>query len=100
MAIPSGKAGTVTTLKIMRGLVKRYKTAPSIRTLAQILTRNLPDKNYTREADTLFKYVRDRVRYVRDVNGVETIQTPINGKIIRIGNIRNVNIQTQIVKKQ
>lgn len=83
MAIPSGKAGTVTTLKIMRGLVRRYKTAPSIRTLAQILTRSLPDKKYTLEADTIFKYVRDKIRYVRDVNGVETIQTPI--QTIKLG---------------
>ena len=83
MEIPSGKAGTVVTLKLMRGLVRRYKTAASIRTLSQILTRNLPDKNYTREADVIFKFVRDKVRYVRDVNGVETIQTPI--QTIKLG---------------
>ena len=77
MGIPSGKAGTLTTLKIMRGLARRYKTAMSIRTLAQLLTRHLPPKNYRREVDTIFRYVRDKVRYIRDVTGVETIQTPI-----------------------
>ena len=83
MEIPSGKAGTVVTLKLMRGLVRRYKTAASIRTLAQILTRHLPDKNYKREADIIFKFVRDKIRYVRDVKGVETIQTPI--QTIKLG---------------
>jgi transglutaminase-like putative cysteine protease len=77
MGIPNGKAGTLATLKIMRGLVRRYKTAPAIRTLAQTLTRNIPQKNYTREVDKLFRLVRDKVRYVKDVAGVETIQTPI-----------------------
>lgn len=77
MGIPSGKQGTLATLKIMRGLVRRYKTNLQIRLLAQKITRSLPSKNYTREADALFQFVRDRVRYVRDVRGVETVQTPI-----------------------
>lgn len=77
MGIPNGKAGTVATLKIMRGLARKYKAAISIRTLAQILTRNLPPKNYTREVDTLFQFVRDKIRYVKDINGIETIQTPV-----------------------
>lgn len=83
MGIPPGRAGTIATLKIMRSIVRKYKTKPSLRILAQRMTRNLPDKNYTLEAATLHRFVRDKIRYVRDVNGVETVQTP--DKTIEIG---------------
>jgi len=77
MGIPDGKAGTLATLKIMRRVTRRYKSSLPIRLLAQKLTRRLPQKNYTREVAVLHKFVRDKVRYVRDIRGVETIQTPI-----------------------
>lgn len=77
MGIPNGKAGTLQTLKLMRGLVRKYKSNLHIRVLAQRITRNLPQKNYTLEAAALHKFVRDRVRYVKDINGIETLQTPI-----------------------
>lgn len=83
MAIPEGKAGIIKTLKIMRALVREYKTNLTIRLLAQKITQKLPPKNYTREAIELHKLVRDKIRYVKDVNGVETIQTPI--QTLRIG---------------
>ena len=50
---------------------------PTIRELALRQVRSLPDQNFTSEANALFKFVRDRIRYVKDINGVETIHTPI-----------------------
>lgn len=77
MGIPSGQAGTKATLKIMRRIIRQYKAALPIRMLAQKLTRYLPQKNYTREVRTLHHFVQNKVRYVKDIRGVETIQTPI-----------------------
>lgn len=77
LGIPSGKAGVVATLKLMRSIVRQYKKNPTIRELALRQVRRLPDKNFTAEANALFKFVRDNIRYVKDINGVETIHTPI-----------------------
>ena len=75
--IPDGAQGIKQTLKIMCGLVRKYKTALPVRILAQKLTQRLSQKNYKAEAKTLHEFVRDKIRYVRDVRGVETLQTPI-----------------------
>lgn len=77
LTIPNGVEGTRYTLKKMAGLVDRYKSAPAIVILARELTRHLPEKNQFLEAKTIFEFVRDRIRYVRDVNGVETLASPI-----------------------
>lgn len=52
---------------------KAGKIDPSIRALAYKLIADLPPKAFRAEADMLFRYVRDNVRYVRDINGVETL---------------------------
>lgn len=83
MGILSGKAGTLQTLKIMRGLVRQYKSALGIRIIAQKAVSNLPEKNYTAEAKRLHQIIRDNIRYIKDVRGVETIQTPI--QTIKLG---------------
>lgn len=77
MGIPGGAAGTKATLKIMRRVIRKYKAALTIRLLAQKLTRKLPQKNYTSEARAIHHFVKNRIRYVRDIRGIETIQTPI-----------------------
>lgn len=76
-AIPAGKAGTLATLKIMRALARKYKCAPGVRMLTQKLTKNLSNKKYSAEANAVFMFVRDKIRYVKDIRGVETVQTPV-----------------------
>jgi transglutaminase-like putative cysteine protease len=61
----------------MRQYVETYKTHPRVRELALQLTRALPQKDFAAEIDTLFRFVQTRIRYVRDVHNVETIQTPV-----------------------
>lgn len=36
----------------------------------------LPQKDFHGEARRLFEYVRDRIRYVKDIDGVETLHPP------------------------
>lgn len=36
----------------------------------------MDQKDYRGEAEKLHKFVRDRIRYVRDIRGVETLHTP------------------------
>lgn len=74
--IPSGKAGVIATLKIMRNMIRTGKTSLPVRLLALDLTSNLQQKNYSGEISEIFYFVRDRIRYVKDIDGVETLQTP------------------------
>ena len=74
--IPDGRAGVAATLKTMADLVREYKKNSRIRDLAAQLTGDLPNKDYYAEAVRLHQYVRDEIRYLQDVRGVETVQTP------------------------
>lgn len=84
-AIPDGKAGTVATLKIMREITKAGKTSLPVRNLAIGLISHLQQKDYFNEIKTLHRFVRDQIRYVKDVRGVETVQTPDVTLAIRAG---------------
>jgi len=61
----------------MRAFVNQYKTAPEIRELALQLTRNLPQKAFSEEVRAIAEFVKNRIRYTRDINGVETVQSPL-----------------------
>jgi len=74
--IPEGREGVAATLRSMSALVREYKKNPRIRDLAAQLTQDLRSKDYYNEAARLHAYVRDEVRYLQDVRGVETVQTP------------------------
>jgi len=81
--IPNGNAGTLETLKIMRKLVKDGKTSLTVRNLAASLVNGARQKDYAKEARIIQRYVRDSIRYVRDINGVETLHTA--EKILEFG---------------
>lgn len=81
--LSSGKQGIWETLKLMRDITKQGKTTLTVRQLAASLVSHLRPKDYLNEARALHAYVRDRIRYVRDIRGVETLQTP--AKTIEFG---------------
>lgn len=70
-------------MRAMSHIVKAYKKAPQIRELALSIVNGLPQKAFAGEARRVHLFVRDRVRYVKDIRGIETIQTPI--QTLRIG---------------
>ncbi len=76
-AIPNGKDGTRATLKLMSGIVKKYKATKAVRELALLITQNLEGKKWLQEVATVQNMVRDHIRYIKDIRGVETLQTPI-----------------------
>ena len=75
-SIPDGAQGTRATLKMMAKIVRDYSTNLAIRNYANDLTMRCPNQDYSGEAECLFLFVRDKIRYLQDVNGVETLQTP------------------------
>jgi len=74
--IPDGRQGTNETLKLMTQLVKEGKKAPGIRDQALFLIRGLHQKDFPGEINALFEFVRDEIRYVMDINNVETVHMP------------------------
>jgi hypothetical protein len=89
--IPYGDAGVRQTLRIMVDVVHWFKTDIDVRTLAVFLVGGrvvslasgkqvrypvCRPKDYRGELKTLHAFVRDHIRYVRDVEGVETLHTP------------------------
>lgn len=76
-AIPEGVPGIRTTVRTMRRLVNEYRVHPAIISAARSIVFNEPAKDEAAEACALFQWVRDHVRYVRDVLGVETLSTPV-----------------------
>ena len=59
----------------MRRLAKDGSTNIAVRQRAVQLTRFLPQKDFSAEIAALFDFVQNRIRYVRDVQGVETLHT-------------------------
>lgn len=82
-SIATGREGTRQTLQFMSDIVNRYKTHIVIRELALNLVKNLPEKRQSLEVSRLLKFVQNKIRYVRDINGVETLHSPL--QILRLG---------------
>lgn len=74
--IPSGRQGAYLTLRYMAEIVRHWKRSPDMRALAIQIVSGVGEKDYRGEACALFQFVRDRLRYVQDVNGIETLSTP------------------------
>lgn len=80
--IPGGDKGTRETLERMRNIVwrtiKDKKWGPFFRQLSIRITLDAgcKTKDFKCEAKSLFEYVRDKVKWIRDVKGFETLQYP------------------------
>jgi transglutaminase-like putative cysteine protease len=85
LGIPSGVDGVRTTLRIMRDLVRKHRATLAVREFATRLTQHLPQKDWAGQVRALHEFVRDGVRYVKDVNGVETVQAPPYTLAMRYG---------------
>lgn len=73
---PNGVEAVKTTLLKMRELARIGKTRLAVRLAALALTENLHQKARLEEIGALFVFVRDEIRYIRDIRGVETIHAP------------------------
>jgi transglutaminase-like putative cysteine protease len=76
MSLPEGASGVRETLKLMSALVKGGKKSPAVRTKALALTQHLRQKDRFGEIHALWDFVRNNIRYVRDIRNVETVHTP------------------------
>lgn len=82
---PDGEAGTRAVLRRMREIVREAKKHPLIRAQAVAIVQRVPAKNWPAEAAAVQDWVRQHIRYTRDVLGVETLQTPAYLLRVRAG---------------
>lgn len=75
--LPSGEAGTYATVRLMSRFVRQFKRSMQIRQTALSLVQGVGQKDWVGEVDALFTWVRDHIRFVRDIHGIETVQTPM-----------------------
>ena len=83
LSLLPGVAGTNQTLKYMGRMVRAGKKDTRLRHVAMALVAKLPPKSYRKEAQKIFIFVRDRIRYIKDITDVETLQTPL--KTLQLG---------------
>lgn len=76
----------------MAELARRGSESAMVRAQAVALTRGLRQKDYMAEARAVHGWVRDHVRYVRDVAGVETLHTAERLLIDRAGDCDDKSI--------
>lgn len=76
--LPSGDRGTRITLDRMRALARDGSKQLAVRETALNIVRaaRVEPHDLLGELRALFEFVRDRVRFIRDIYGVETLQSP------------------------
>lgn len=74
--LPDGVAGIKATLALMVKLARQSKNTWAVRSLAESIVRGVREKSYVEEARAIQEYVRDHVRYTKDIRDTETVATP------------------------
>lgn len=60
----------------MAKLVKQWRVNPDMRAFAETLIADVPPKDTRGEIGAVFNFVRDAIRYTRDINDVEMLKAP------------------------
>jgi transglutaminase-like putative cysteine protease len=87
-----GATGIFETLGLMRQMVNDYKTQPQLRQAALNVTFMTPAQNDVAEVEALYNFVRDYIRYTKDVYGIETLTTPDKTLQMRVGDCDDMTV--------
>jgi transglutaminase-like putative cysteine protease len=83
--LADGESGIFQTIRTMRQMVSDYKLDPDMRAAAIGVVFQYPAQDDLAEACALYDYVRDCIRYVKDIAGVETLATPDKTLVMQVG---------------
>lgn len=83
--VGSGMSGVRQTVRQMRALVNQGRVDPAIRQCATTLIYLAPEKQDRQEVSKLLDFVQRSIRYVRDVNDVETLSSAAKTLAQRLG---------------
>ena len=65
------------TLQAMRKIINESAKNYSVIKFARQIVQNVPAKNQKAEISTIYDFIRNKTRYIRDPLGTEHIQTPL-----------------------
>jgi len=77
--LSNGINGNLETVEIMRQVARDRSRYPAVRELALkiLLWHKIPSRNYLDESKAIGRFVKKKVRYVRDITSVETLHDPL-----------------------
>lgn len=75
--LSGGEKSATEACQIIKQLAHHFKKNPVIRNLAVNLVYGLPSHDYFNEVRKIFDFVQCNIRYVKDIKGCETLQTPL-----------------------
>ncbi|MGH7886256.1 MAG: transglutaminase-like domain-containing protein [Candidatus Binatia bacterium] len=77
-AIPPGDDGIAATLSLMARIARAYSKLPQFYVLSREIANaaGIEGKDHAGEAESIYDFVRENVTYRRDIDGVESLQTP------------------------
>jgi hypothetical protein len=75
----SGWLGNLDTVEIMRRVAHKRKSHPLVRELALNILHHhgVKSHDYVQEALAIGRYIKEKVRYVRDISGMEQLHDPV-----------------------
>ena len=76
----------------MRELVNQYKTDPAIRQATLGIMFMTPAQDDAAEVEAIYCFVRDHIRYTKDVYNVETLATPDKTLQMRVGDCDDMTV--------
>ena len=66
----------VQTASLIKKQSQEYKTDPKLRGLAVSVVRNVNHNDYLGQVNAVYNFVKNNVKFVRDIAGIETLQSP------------------------
>jgi len=77
---PPGKKGNINTVNKMKEVARFRSGHPLVRELAKniVIAKNIPSHHYLREAMAVGDYVKRKVRYIKDADGIEQLHDPVS----------------------
>lgn len=77
--LPSSEAGNLETVEVMRKIAREQCSDPKVRQLALNIVQmaGVRSQYHLDEAIAIGEYVKENVRYVRDIEGMEQLHSPL-----------------------
>lgn len=75
-SLTGGDQAGIEAASLIKQIAHEFKKNVIIRNLSANLVYNLPSNDYYNETRRLYEWVRDNIRYLRDIRGCETLQYP------------------------
>lgn len=92
MGIPSGRDGVRRTLELMATIARSGSVNPTVFEITRKVIAKVPEKDWRGEAAAILHFVQNAIRYTKDIDGVETLQTPAQTLRIKQGDCDDKSI--------